>query len=256
MRLSKKQDISPTAAGQRADQRTGQRTDQRADQCADQHTGHRKRIYERLINNGYETLLDYEIAELMLFLIFKRKDTKPLAKTLIKKFGTIDRILAATKSELLSIDGIGENSFNSIKIMDALVMASLKGRIAEKNVIECFDDVVKYCKIKMKNLLLEEFRILLLNGASEIIYEKTIHQGSIDFVNVCPREIVKKCIENGAKGLILIHNHPSGNPTPSANDVLTTKRIRAAIDVFNIILYDHIIIGGDRYVSFKNLKLL
>jgi DNA repair protein RadC len=226
------------------------------DQDNNQRSGHRKRILEKLINHGYETLFDYEIAEIMLFLIFKRKDTKTLAKNLIKKFGTIDRILSATKEDLLSIDGIGESTFRGIKIVNAIVMASLKGRIIKKCVIECFDDVIRYCKAHMKNLLSEEFRILLLNGVNEIICDNTVYKGSIDAVNACPREIVRKCIEYGAKGLILIHNHPSGNPTPSANDVITTKRIKEATDVFGISLYDHIIIGGDRHTSFKKLRLL
>jgi DNA repair protein RadC len=221
-----------------------------------QQNGHRRRICEKLINHGYETLLDYEIVELMLFLIFKRKDTKTLAKTLLKKFGTIYGILSATKADLLSVEGVGESTFKAIRIVNAIVMSSLKGRIVKKCVIECFDDVINYCKAHMKKLLIEEFRILFLNGLNEIICDSTIYKGSIDAVNACPREIVRKCIEFGAKGLILIHNHPSGNPTPSANDVLTTKKIIEATDVFGISVYDHIIIGGERYASFKKLKLL
>ncbi|MDR0630850.1 MAG: DNA repair protein RadC [Holosporales bacterium] len=221
-----------------------------------QKSGHRKRTYKKLLNNGYEALLDYEVVELMLFLIFKRKDIKPLAKTLVEKFGTIDKILSASKDDLVSIDGVGEKTFIGIKIMETLVISTLKSRVINKCAIECFDDVIKYCKIHMKNLLLEEFRVIFLNGANEVIGDKIIHKGSIDTVNVCPREIVRKCIENGAKGLILVHNHPSGDPTPSTNDVFTTKKIKAAVDIFNITIYDHIIIGGNRYVSFKTLKLL
>ncbi|MDR1289265.1 MAG: DNA repair protein RadC [Holosporales bacterium] len=218
--------------------------------------GHRKRVFQKLTKHGYTSFLDYEIVEMMLFLIFKRKDTKPLAKILIEKFGTIDKILEAPYESLMNIPGIGENAVNTFKVIDAIVKSSLQSRIIKKSVIECFDDVLKYCKVNMKNLTSEEFRIILLNGINEIICDEIVQKGSIDSVDVSPREILKLCIEKGAKGFILVHNHPSGDPTPSVNDVYTTKRIQEAANVFNITLYDHIIIGMDKYVSFRNLKII
>ena len=218
--------------------------------------GHRKRVCEKLINNGHENLYDYETVELMLFLIFKRKDTKPLAKILIQKFKTIDGILNASKDELLSIDGIGESTFRSLQIIKAIVIATLKSKITKRNTIDCFDDVINYCKVNMKNLTAEEFRIIFLNGINEVISDEVVQRGSIDSVDIYPREIVKKCIEKGAKSFILVHNHPSGDPTPSPNDIYATKKIKSAAELFNINLFDHIIIGGDRYISFKNLLIL
>jgi DNA repair protein RadC len=218
--------------------------------------GHRKRVLQKLTKHGYSSFIDYEIVEMMLFLVFKRKDTKPLAKALLGKFGTIDKILGASPDSLMSIPGIGTSAVNTFKIVDAIIKSALQSRIIKKSIIECFDDVVRYCKVNMKHLTSEEFRIILLNGISEVICDEIIQKGSIDSVDVSPREILKLCIEKGAKGFILVHNHPSGDPTPSANDVYMTKRIQEAANVFNITLYDHIIIGMDKYISFRNLKII
>lgn len=218
--------------------------------------GHRKRACDKLLNIGYEKLYDYEIVELMLFLIFKRKDVKPIAKELIKHFGTIDRILNASKSDLLKIDGIGESSFNAIKIINGVVLASLKSKILKKDHIECFDDVVNYCKLNMKNLISEELRVIFLNAINEVISDEVMQKGDVDSVDIYPRSIAKRCLEIGAKGIIIVHNHPSGDPTPSKNDVYTTRRISEALSIFNVNLQDHIIIGGDRFISFKTLDLL
>ncbi len=221
-----------------------------------QQVGHRKRLRERLLENGGESLLDYEIVELMLFLIFKRKDTKPLAKSLLEKFGTIDLILSASKNDILDIEGAGEAVFTGIKIIDAVIKSTLKSKIMKRSTIYCFEDVLKYCEFNMKNLLAEEFRVIFLNTINQIIGDEVMQRGTINSVDVAPREIVRRCIEKGAKGFILVHNHPSGDPTPSAGDVIATKMINDAAKVFNIDLYDHIIIGGHRHISFKNLGLL
>jgi DNA repair protein RadC len=201
-------------------------------------------------------MLDYEVVELMLFLVFKRQDTKPIAKALIEKFGTIDRILSASKEDLLSVHGVGEGAVYAIKIIDTVLKAALQSKIIKKSIIECFDDVLKYCKTNMKHLTSEEFRILFLNGVNEVIGDEVIQKGTVDSVGICPREIVKRCIEKGAKGFIIVHNHPSGDPTPSVNDVYVTKRIKKAADVFGIDLHDHIIIGDNKYISFRTLELL
>ena len=220
------------------------------------YVGHRQRARDRLIDFGVENLRDYEVVELMLFLIFKRKDVKPLAKELLQKFGTIDRILIAPKSELLKIDGIGEKSAEAIKIINGVVLAALKSKVINKSHINCFDDVINYCKLNLKNLVSEELRILFLNAISEIIADEVMQRGDISSVEIYPRMIAQRCLELGATGIILIHNHPSGDPTPSQNDVFTTMQIKKALAVFDIRLQDHIIIGGDRFVSFKTLDLL
>ncbi|MDR0640229.1 MAG: DNA repair protein RadC [Holosporales bacterium] len=220
------------------------------------HEGHRERVYEKLMYNGYSTMLDYEIVELILYLVFKRQDTKPIAKTLIKRFGTVDKILSASPQDLLSIEGVGKAAVHAIKIIDAVIKSSLQSKIIKRSIIECFDDVLKYCRTNMQNLTAEEFRILFLNGVREVIGDEVVRKGTIDSVEVCPREIVRQCIEKGAKGFILVHNHPSGDPTPSVNDVYVTKRIKEAADIFGIDLHDHIVIGDCKHVSFRTLGLI
>jgi DNA repair protein RadC len=218
--------------------------------------GHRSRIRNKLVSSGDQSLYDYEIVELMLFWVFKRKDVKPLAKTLIDRFKTIDKILNARSEELLEIDGIGESAVNTIKVINGIVKASLKSKIVNTSTIECFDDVIDYCKINMKNLVAEELRVIFLNTINKVVADDVVQSGDIDSMDVCPRNIIKRCLDHGAKAVILVHNHPSGDPTPSVQDVYTTKKIVEALNVFDIKLHDHIIIGGDRYISFKTLNLL
>ena len=218
--------------------------------------GHRKRAKERLIKFGIETLRDYEIVELMLFLIFKRKDVKPLAKRLLNRFGTIDRILNATYQELTKIEGIGMSAFNAIKIINGIVIAAVKSRVIKKKHINCFEDVIAYCKLNMKYLVAEELRVLFLNAVSEIIADEVIQKGDLNTVSIYPRMIARRCIEIGANGVILVHNHPSGDPTPSSDDLYMTDKIYKALKTLDISLQDHIIIGDDRFISFKTLGIL
>lgn len=220
------------------------------------YAGHRQRAREKLLKFGADNLLDYEIVELMLFLIFKRKDVKPLAKKLIERFETIDRILNAPLPELIKVEGIGETSAEAIKIINGIVVSAIKSRLLNKKHINCFEDVINYCKINMKNLIAEELRVIFLNSIEEIIADEVMQKGDINAVGVYPRIIARRCLELGASGIILIHNHPSGDPTPSREDVFTTKHIAQALAVFEIMLQDHIIIGGDRFISFKALDLL
>lgn len=218
--------------------------------------GHRQRACNKLLNNGVNSLCDYEIVELLLFLIFKRKDVKPLAKTLIEKFRTIDRILNAPETELQNINGIGKSAITAIKIVNSVVIAALKSKIIKKNSLNCFEDVINYCKLNMKYLVSEELRILYLNTINEILDDEVLQKGDIDSVNVYPRAITKRSLDLGAKGIILVHNHPSGDPTPSANDIYMTRVIKKALMIFDIKLQDHIIIGGDRFISFSALNLI
>jgi DNA repair protein RadC len=218
--------------------------------------GHRKRIYNKLEKQGFESLYDYEITEMLLFLVFKRKDTRTISKILIRKFGSIDKILSAPKEKILEIDGLGTETYRAFRVVNAVIQMYLKTKITHKKILKCFEDVISYCENNMKNLTLEELRVIYLNGSSCIIEDKIIQRGTIDTVELYTREIIKSCLDVGAKGIILVHNHPSGDPTPSSSDIYTTKKIKEAANLFNINLFDHIIIGGDRYVSFKALLIL
>ena len=220
------------------------------------YVGHRQRAREKLLKFGADSLRDYEIVELMLFLIFKRKDVKPLAKRLIERFKTVDKILSAPLTELTKIEGIGQTSAEAIKIINGVFVAAIKSRLIKKKHINCFEDVINYCKVNMKNLIAEELRVIFLNSINEIIADEVMQKGDINAVKIYPRMIARRCLELGANGIILIHNHPSGDPTPSREDIFTTKQISKALSVFEMFLQDHIIIGGDRFVSFKTLELL
>lgn len=220
------------------------------------HEGHRKRMSSRMLEHGSEILENYEIVEMMLFLVLKRQDTRTLAKILLNKFGSINQILNADKEDITSIKGLGEKTFESFQIIKNVVQSVVKEKIEKKKVIECFDDVIAYCKINMQNLKEEELRAIFLTGSGQIIKDKILQKGTIDAVEAYNREIVKKCLEIGAKGIILIHNHPSGDPTPSKADIVSTIKIKEACQVFNINLIDHVVIGGDNYVSLKSLRIL
>ena len=218
--------------------------------------GHRKRVIEKLKNNGYEQFNDYEIVELMLFLVFKRIDTKPMAKQLLQRFKTIDNILNAQDEDLMKISGIGKSTCNAFKIINNIIKFVVNSRIINKDVIECFNDVINYIKLNMRDLDSEEVRLLLLNSRNIIMDDIVIQKGSIDYVEIYPQEILKQCINKGAKSIILIHNHPSGDPSPSTQDIYITNKIQEATGILNITLFDHIIIGGDKYISFRSLNLL
>lgn len=222
----------------------------------DNKSGHRQRTIKKLIDLGPDVFYDYEILEMFLFIVIKRRDTKCIAKALLKKFGTVLNIFSALKEDLLQIDGIGESVYNAFQIVKATINLCLKDKIQKRSTLECFDNVVQYCQANMMHLRNEELRVIFLNLRSEVISDEVLQKGTIDKVGLYPREVVKKCIDKGASSVILVHNHPSGNPTPSSQDVYNTALIKEACDVFNIDLQDHIIIGNDQYVSFRQLNLL
>lgn len=218
--------------------------------------GHRQRMMQKMLKHGSETMHNYEVVEMLLFLIFKRKDTRTLAKILLQKFGTIGAILNASQKEIVSINGLGNKAYEAFHIIKSVINATLQEKIISKTALTCFDDVITYCCNNMKYLQHEELRVIFLNGTGNIIKDKVVQQGTVDTVEIYTREIIKKCLEFGAKGIILVHNHPSGDPTPSGNDLICTAKIKEACDVFNISLLDHVIIGKDKHVSFKNLLIL
>lgn len=218
--------------------------------------GHRQRILSKLNKHGYEHFADYEIVEMMLFLIFKRKDTKPLAKKLLRKFGNLSGILNANAQTLLAIEGVGIAVYNGIKIINMLIKSALKSKIYSTQSITCLNDVIDYAKIHMVNLTCEEARIICLNNKNHVINDEVVQRGSIDSVSIYPREIIKICLLTSAKSLILLHNHPSGDPTPSINDQYTTNKLVEACRIMGISFFDHIIIANDQFTSFRALGLL
>ena len=218
--------------------------------------GHRQRILKKLYMYGYEHFADYEIVEMMLFLIFKRQDTKPLAKRLLRKFKNLNGILNADTQLLSEITGAGNAVCNGIKIINTLVKSALKSQLYSAPKIHCLNDVIAYAKIHMANLTYEEIRIICLNSTNFVIDDRVIQRGSIGHVTIHPRDVIKMCLQSGASGFILLHNHPSGDPSPSLSDQFVTYKLSEASRILDINMFDHIIISKDKYTSFRALGLL
>ena len=219
-------------------------------------TGHRQRVLQKIKKQSYDKFFDYEIVEAMLFLIFKRKDTKPIAKILIKTFKNINGILSASEENLLKINGIGPSTVDAFRIIETIIKASLRATLEERTAVSSYNDVINFCRASMKNLTNEILTVLSLNSRLEVIDVAEVQRGTTDSIAIYPCEVLKHCIQNGAAAFILVHNHPSGDPTPSRRDVEVTKMLQRAAECINIPMLDHIIIAGDKHTSFKRLKLI
>jgi len=218
--------------------------------------GHRKRLRERFLRGGLDGFLNYEIIELLLTLGTPRKDCKQQAKQLIKKFKGLNGVLEASKEELRQIKGIGSSNIFGIKIFQELLKISLKEKIPKKIRLGSPKEVVDYLREKIGKEKKEYFLILSLDARSNLINIKTISIGSLDANIVHPREVFKKAIECSAASVILVHNHPSGDPEPSEDDLEITKRLTEAGKILGIIVLDHIIVTKDGFLSFKDKGLI
>ncbi|MGQ0528124.1 MAG: RadC family protein [Alphaproteobacteria bacterium] len=220
------------------------------------HTGHRDRLRQRFSENGAGALQDYELLELVLFTLIPRRDVKPLAKTLIAKFGGLPELMNAPAEELEKIDGISETTAIGLKSITALSHRALKNEIAKKPVLNSWTRLMDYCHATMAHETREHFRIIFLNKKNEMIADEIQGSGTVDHTPAYPREIMKRGLELGATALILIHNHPSGDPNPSQADIDMTKAIVRAGEPFSILIHDHIIVSRGGLTSFKNLGLI
>ena len=218
--------------------------------------GHRKRLRERFLRGGLDGFLNYEIIELLLTLGTPRKDCKQQAKQLIKKFKGLNGVLEASKEELRQIKGIGPSNILGIKIFQELLKKSLKEKIPKKITLGSPKEVVDYLREKIGKEKKEYFLILSLDARSNLINIKTISIGSLDANIVHPREVFKKAIECSAASVILVHNHPSGDPEPSEDDLEITKRLTEAGKILGIIILDHIIVTKNGFIDFKEEKLM
>ena len=220
------------------------------------HTGHRERLRKRFMKSGQGSLADYELLELVLFPALPRRDTKPLAKALLKHFGSFAEVISAEVAELRAIDGIGEAAVVALKTVQAAALRLSQDEIMERPVLASWDKLMKYCRASMAYEKSEHFRILFLNKKNILIADEVQQQGTVDHTPVYPREVVKRALELGATAIIMVHNHPSGDPAPSAGDIDMTEEIKEAAGSLGISLHDHVIIGRDGHASFKNLGLL
>ena len=218
--------------------------------------GHRQRLRGRFMQNGANALSDYELLELMLFRVFAQRDTKEMAKALIKRFGSFAEVLGAPKRLLQEVDGIGETAALEIKVFAAAAERMAKGAIAGRQVLSSWSDVITYCRAAMAFEPREQFRILFLDKKNVLIADEVQQTGTVDHTPVYPREIVRRALELSATAVILVHNHPSGDPTPSASDIDMTKTIVETAKPLGITVHDHIIVGKSGHASFKGMQLI
>lgn len=205
---------------------------------------------------GPEGVQDYELLELVLFRAIPQRDVKPLAKELIATFGGFAETLSAPVERLVEIKGVSENVARELKIVQAAAIKLTQARVMKRPVISSWNDLLAYCRAAMADERTEMFRILFLDKKNILIADEIQQRGTVDHTPVYPREVVKRALEHGASALILVHNHPSGDPTPSRADIEITSQIAAAAKALSIRVHDHLVIGKDREVSFKSLGLL
>lgn len=218
--------------------------------------GHRERLRARFREGGADALADYELLELLLFRSIPRRDTKALAKALIAHFGSLAEVLSADHAALCEVAGIKEATATDLTLVRAAANAVTRGNLSGRDVMSSFADVLTYCRAAMAFSDIEEFRILFLDRKNQLLRDEVQQTGTVDHTPVYPREVVKRALELNATALILVHNHPSGDPTPSRADVAMTTEIIKAAAPLGLTIHDHLIIARDGHTSLKALGLL
>ncbi|HEX2581638.1 MAG TPA: DNA repair protein RadC [Dongiaceae bacterium] len=220
------------------------------------YAGHRERLRDRFLRGGTQALADYEVLELLLFLAKPRGDVKPLAKELIRRFGGFGAVMAAPPIELEGIKGVGDTTVAAIKIVQAAAHLMQRQELDHRPVLDTWDALIGYCHSIMAHERIEQFRLIFLNGKNSVIADELQQRGTIDHTPVYVREVVKRALELGASALVMVHNHPTGDPKPSREDIQITQTIRQALEKVDIRLYDHIIIGRHGHASLRSLGLI
>jgi DNA repair protein RadC len=218
--------------------------------------GHRERLGGRFREAGADALADYEMLELILFRAIPQRDVKPLAKTLLAKFGSFAEVISAPVERLKEVDGLGEAAVTEFKIVAAAAQRLARGEVRKRPVLSSWSSVLDYCRTAQAFSEKEQFRILFLDKRNQLIADEVQQQGTVDHTPVYPREVVKRALELAATAIILVHNHPSGDPTPSSADIEMTKQIAAIAKPLGVQVHDHIIVGKDGHASLKGLKLI
>lgn len=220
------------------------------------YAGHRARLRERFEKNGEAGLPDYELLELVLMRSIPRRDVKPLAKDLIAKFGSFAEVISASTDRLVEVKGVSQATALDFKIVAAAGQRLTRGAIAERKLLSSWKDVIEYCRGSMAFADREEFRILFLDKRNRLIADEVQGRGTVDHVPVYTREVIRRALELSATAIVLVHNHPSGDPTPSSADIRMTQDIANTAKPLGIALHDHIIVGREGHASFRGLRLL
>ena len=218
--------------------------------------GHRERLRRRFREGGADALPDYELLELILFRAAPRRDTKPMAKALIARFGTFAEAMNAPDDLLREVPGIGEAAVGELKLVRAAALRLMRGEVLARPVLASWQAVMDYCRATMGFENKEQFRILFLDKRNQIIADEVQQTGTVDHTPVYVREVVKRALELSATAIVLVHNHPSGDPTPSRADIEMTKQIVAAGKPLGVVVHDHIIVGKKGHASFRGLGLI
>ena len=218
--------------------------------------GHRERLRGRFREAGAAAVSDYELLELVLFRAIPQRDVKPLAKDLIAKFGSFAEVVAAPSARLAEVKGMGEAAITELKIVHAAASRLARGQMQKRPILSSWSSVIDYCRTAMAYADKEQFRLLFLDKRNQLIADEVQQVGTVDHTPVYPREVVKRALELSATALILVHNHPSGDPTPSRADIQMTQAIIDAAKPLGISVHDHIIVGKEGHASFKGLKLI
>jgi DNA repair protein RadC len=218
--------------------------------------GHRERLRGRFLEAGPEAVTEYELLELILFRAIPRRDVKPLAKALIAEFGSFAEVISAPRARLREIEGLGDAAIAEIKIVQAAAGRLARGQVKKRPVLSSWSAVLDYCRTTMAFSEKEQFRIIFLDKRNQVIADEVQQTGTVDHTPVYPREVVKRALELSATAIILVHNHPSGDPTPSRADIQMTQSIVEITKPLGISVHDHIIVGKEGHASLKGLRLI
>lgn len=242
----------PSEARPIANQQTTEPSEPK-NKIASPHAGHRERLRERFTTAGDAALADYEMLELYLYRTFRQGDTKPVAKRLLEKFGTLAAVLNAPPARLMEVKGVGPSVVTDLHVASALAKRMARTAIADREVLSSWQAVLDYCTTSMAHEHREQFRILFLDKKNRLIADEVQQIGTVDHTPVYPREVVKRALELSASAIILLHNHPSGDPTPSRADIEMTRTIEDVAKTLNIVVHDHVIIAKSGHVSLRGL---
>jgi DNA repair protein RadC len=218
--------------------------------------GHRERLRARFREAGADAVTDYEMLELVLFRAVPRRDVKPLAKMLIEKFGSFAEVISAPVARLAEVKGLGDAAITELKVVQASASRLARGKVKQRVALSSWSTVLDYCRTAMAFADKEQFRILFLDKRNQLIADELQQVGTVDHTPVYPREVLKRALELSATAIILVHNHPSGDPTPSRADIQMTQSIVEVARPLGISVHDHIIVGKEGHASFKGLKLI
>lgn len=242
------------------DQRAGPSTRKaaaaRPAQAKPAHEGHRERLRKRLLEGGAEALADHEVIEYLLMTAIPRRDTKPIAHALLARFGSLAGVFNADSKALAQHPGMGDTSAAALRIVGLAARRLAKTQMAEKPLLDTWSKLIDYLTIDMAHLTVERVRVLYLDLKNRLIRDEHVADGSIDEASIHPREVIRRALDLGAAGMILVHNHPSGNPEPSRADIQITNRIAEAGRLLSIAVHDHVIIGKEGHVSLRAKGLI